>query len=464
MSVIHFAGDAWFTRVDEGSVQEDALRIAAAVGALVRRSQPDGIVYVGYDTRTLSQGLAREVGATVAAHGLRVRVSDTHCSTAALSEATRRDAGAFAALMLTADNRSADYFGLRIFMADGSPATAADIDRLESLIEPKPPSARGDVESVDLMTSYLESVASFAGGEAIRAAAPVIVCDPMHGAMTSHAARLLASLGARVVELHNDNRPDFGGLHPEAAEPWIDECERAVVDQGAALGVALDGGGDRLAVVDEVGRPVTPHLTFALVMEHLVRVHGMQGRAVAPLFVSTVVRRQAARLGLPLTVTPAGYLWMREEMAAGDVLCAGDIFGGVCIPAAGLERDALVSAAMVCELVALDDRPLSQVVSDLDATLGHMEYGLRDVRMEYGAVQVLRNALPGVNPCEVAGLVPCEVSHPGGLMLRFENGSWLMIRPSRSFSVARVYAEAPDPAARDELLAAGAQLALAPLL
>ena len=463
MRVINFVGDTWCAKVDEGDSREDALRIASAVGRLAREANPEGVVYVGYDMRPLSSGLAREVGEVVAAYGVTVRLSDTHCPLSALSEATRRDARSFGALMLTAGSHSVDYFGIRVRVADGSAAGADEIDELEATVVPEVPAARGEVELVDLMTPHLEAISAFVGSKASAAAAPVVVCDPMYGALGSHAARLLASMGAQVVELHNDGDTDFAGIHPEVVEPWIDDCEQAVVEHGASFGIALDGGGDRLALIDERGRLVTPHMMLALVMQYLVREKGMGGRMVAPIFVSTMVRRQAERLGLPLTITSPGYLWMRDEMLSGDVVCSGDAIGGVSIPAIGLERDALAAAAVLTECIAADGRPLSEIVAELDPDLGHMEYGYRNVRLGSGEAQVLRNALPGVNPSLLAGKAPVEVSHPGGIMARFEDGSWLMVRPSKTASLVRIYAEAPDPASRDALLSAGAELARSPM-
>ena len=463
MHIINFTGDTWLTRLDDGEAHEDALRIANAMGALAREVRPGSTVYVGYDARPLSVALSREVGEVLAAHGVRALVSSGHCTLPALCEAARRDASTFGAIMLTAGNKPEDYFGIRIRMADGSAATDADTDELERLVVPELPSARGEAEAVDIATPYLERLASFVDGEAVAKASPLVVCDPMGGSSVGHAARLLSVLGARVVEIHG---PEDGaaGIHPDVVEPWIDDCERAVKESGAAFGVAIDGSGERLAVIDETGATVTPHLVLALLMEHLVKARGNEGRMVAPIFTSTIVRRQAERLGMPLTVTPAGYLWMREEMALGDVVCAGDAIGGVGIPALGLERDAIGAAAVLLEAMALDGRPVSSVVTELESKLGKMEYGRQDVRMGAGDVQVLRNALPGLNPSSAAGLPAERVSHPdGALRVGLEDGSWVLLRPSRRSPIARVYAEAPTAAQRDALLAWGRASASSPL-
>ena len=223
MNVINFTGDAWEARVGDGDPYEDALRIADAVGELAHELNPDARVYVGFDSRSLSRSLAPEMAEVVAGHGITCYVSDACCPSCVLAEAVRLDSKAIGGIMLTAGNKPADYFGIRVCMADGSPATSGDTDVLESHVVPELPSARGEAEPVDLMTRYLERTSGFIDGEAIAVQAPLVVCDPMYGSMCGHAARLLGSLGARVIEIHADDEEDFGGLHPDAAEPWIDE-------------------------------------------------------------------------------------------------------------------------------------------------------------------------------------------------------------------------------------------------
>ncbi|WP_293674144.1 hypothetical protein [uncultured Parolsenella sp.] len=464
MSVINFLGDAWYVRVDEGEPHADALRIASALGRLVKDRQPEGNVVIGYDSRPLNAAIALEMGEVVASYGIKVRVSDVHCPASVLNEAVRRDREAVVGVMLTAGNRPADYFGVRICMADGSAATSSDTDLLESYIVPELPMSRGEVELIDLVSRYLEEVSSLVDDEVIRAQSPLVVCDPMYGAQTSIARRLMSSLGARVVEIHADDAEDFGGIHPMVAEPWIDDCEQAVTANGASYGIALDGAGERIALVDEHGNYVNPHKTLSLIMEYLVKVRGLTGRLAAPVFVSSIVRRQAERLGLPLTVTPIGYAWMREEVATGDVVCAGDAVGGVCVPQLGYERDSLAAATLLMDIFARDGRPVSQIVADLDTRLGRMEYGRKEVRLGPGEAQMLRVALPGVNPPEVAGVAVESVSHPAGcLRLGLAGGSWVLVAPSPAAPSALVVAEAPTRGLRDALLAGASSLARSPL-
>ena len=132
MSVINFLGDAWCVRVDEGEPHEDALRIANALGQLSRERFPESTIVIGYDTRPLSAAIAREMGEVIASYDIKVQVSNAHCPSCVLTEAVRRNQEAVAGIMLTAGNKPADYFGIRICSVDGSAATTEDTDRIES--------------------------------------------------------------------------------------------------------------------------------------------------------------------------------------------------------------------------------------------------------------------------------------------------------------------------------------------
>ena len=134
--------------------------------------------------------------------------------------------------------------------------------------------------------------------------------------------------------------------------------------------------------------------------------------------------------------------------------------GGVSVPSHMPERDGILAALLLCELVAMAKEPVGELVKALDRATGSLFYGKRDVRRPLEEVEMLGNILPGLNPAEVAGEAPCDVSHMDGLRLSFEDGSWVLVRPSRTDPVVRVYAEARTPERRDDLMDAAARLAL----
>ena len=103
--------------------------------------------------------------------------------------------------------------------------------------------------------------------------------------------------------------------------------------------------------------------------------------------------------------------------------------------------------------------PLGVLIDQLEASFGKTSYGRRDLRLEAEDAETLRTLLPGVNPKSICGKAPQSVSHMDGLRLAFEDDAWLLIRPSGTEPVVRVYAEGFSVEERDELLDAGCALA-----
>ncbi|MDD2588585.1 MAG: phosphoglucomutase/phosphomannomutase family protein, partial [Atopobiaceae bacterium] len=441
MQVIHFVADGWYARYDDGFEVGNVSRVVDAAASLWSASMPGAAVYVGYDTRDGSDEFARAAAVVLSAHGLDVHLSDSACPTPALARAINTDQGACGGVMVTASQRPAGMGGLRIRCADGSAVDALDLETMEALVPPDAPDITGEVGTVDLMGPYLRTLHGLADHEALAGSSLSVVVDPMYGAARGHLAHLLEEEGLDVHEMHGDAVGDFGGLHPEVFEPWVDDCEREVVEKGADLGIVCEGAGDRIGIVDERGNLVPAHKVVALIMDHLVEGRGLSGRIIVPQSASALVKRQAERLGCEVVVCAAGFCWVHDEIVRGGVLLGCDELCGMCVPALAPTRDGLMEALLVCELMGTTHLTLTELVDDLEARLGHMDYGRRDVRLGSAEIQTLRNVLPGANPASVAGQVPVHVNHMDGIRLEMEDGSWLLVRPSRTEPFVRVTAE-----------------------
>lgn len=185
----------------------------------------------------------------------------------------------------------------------------------------------------------------------------------------------------------------------------------------------------------------------------------MRGRVVTTLTCSASVELEAQKLGLEYTSVPVGFGRIYRELQEGDVLLGAEEYGGISIPAHLKERDGLLVSLLLVQMVSKSGLTLRELVNKLDAEIGSRRYIRRDVRLEPALTQAFRNVLPGLNPQEIAGRVPVEVSHADGLRLKFDDDSWVLMRPSRTDSVVRVYAEAPTARERDELLESACSIA-----
>lgn len=457
-SIIRFGNDGWHARFDEGFTEENVARVADALGVVWADTSPGATVYVGYDTRHDARRFARAMGGVLAAYGLHACISPGHVPTPAVEWACAHDERAIGAVVITASELSCEYGGILLRASDGSSASHAFLDKVEDLIPPGAPAERGVIYEVDYADAYLDDLMEAIDPRAFAAHPLSVVVDPMYGAGKGYLARILERLGWTVREIHSSESHDFGGLHPEPIDPWADKCEQAVVASGAQLGLLLDGDGDRFAAVDGTGRLLTPHLLTPLIIEHLAVNRKRSGRVVTTLSSSSSIVEAARRLGLPVTSLPVGFSRLYRELREQDVLIGCEEYGGIVVPSHLYERDGLLGCLLVCELVAMSGMSLAELLESSIERLGRRCYIRRDVRLETGQISILRAILPGLNPETVAGRTPVEVSHADGLRLDFADGSWVLMRPSRTDPVVRVYAEASDERDRDELLDAACQL------
>ena len=220
------------------------------------------------------------------------------------------------------------------------------------------------------------------------------------------------------------------------------------------MGIALDGDADRAAVIDERGRLLPARVLVPMLLGDLVMGHGIHGRVVTTLTCSACIAREALRLGCSITSVPVGFSRIYREVLDADVIMGVEEYGGVCVPTHLRERDGLLVALLAVEMVARSGKSVSTMAEELEGSVGTMCYARRDLRLDAASTQAFRNVLPGLNPGELAGRSPVEVSHADGLRLQFDDDSWVLVRPSRTSSVVRVYAEAPTKQDRDELLTA----------
>lgn len=452
MRYIRFNNDGWYARYDDGLNETNVVRVADAAAARWADLYGGGTVHIGYDTRRDAPELAAAAAAAVGAWGLEARLSNGPCPMPALNLVTRTDASAVGALMLTADHRNADYLGIRVRNNDSSAIDRDEAGAIEDLVSQELGDVGGPFALEETVGPFLGHMASLVDGERIRTAHLDCIVDPMFGTARSHAATLLRSLGVGVVEIHGDIVDDFGGIHPEVVEPWLDDLEYMTGQTQVDFGIAIDGPSNRAAAVDGEGNLVPAPKLHALVLLHLIKNRGLSGRIVLPRFSSVVIRRVAESLGCGVTLVPPGPTWPFEEIRQGGVITTSDGLGGICVPSCDPERNAFVTMLLLVELLAYERVSLQEMLARLDATVGSMEYGHREVRMDPGRCAVLRNLLPGTNPEGLCDKTPVSVSHAGGLRVQYDDDSWLFIRPSMSEPLVRIYGEGVDRADRDGLL------------
>ncbi|EOS50403.1 hypothetical protein [Adlercreutzia caecimuris] len=460
MADIHFGTDGWRAIIGEDFTPDNLIRVIDAAARIFKEEavaagrdvDAPGTIIVGHDCRQDAHAYAELAAQVAAGHGFNVLLTEDYCPTPTLCWSVAHNDDAVGGIMLTSSHNPAEYLGVKLRMADGGASPAEFTDRVEAVLPAEPADVLGPFRTVDLMTEYLAALRELVDVEAIRAAGLRVVCDPLYGAGRHYLADLLRDMGVEVVEIHNGEDPTFAGLHPEPIQPWVDEGLAKVAELGYDALFINDGDADRIAAGDAQGNYVNAHRIITLLTKHMVD-RGETGRVVSTITASAMLDRMCRKLGLELVSTPVGFKWIYGEMEKGGVMIGGEESGGIGLPNHVKERDGLLMALLLTECMAQSGKDLGTLIDDMLADIGRLEFARRGLSITPEQMERFRaETVPSYTADEVAGKRVIDVDRRDGVKLLLEGDAWVMMRPSGTEPLVRIYAEAATTDEVSELL------------
>jgi phosphomannomutase len=401
-----------------------------------------GPVVVGHDGRVSAPVFAGAVESAVTATGRDTWFAGP-IATPTLGWLVREH-GAAGGIQISASHNPAEYNGLKFFQPGGmvlSPAQGqAVIDRLRARqFGWAPWNGLGRVSPIaDPDDGHLRTVVSLVDVATIRSRRIPVVLDASHGAGGRMGAALLDRLGCQATIL--GGTPDGNYEHPpEPTETNLRAFAATVVASGASVGFAQDPDADRLAIVDETGRYIGEELTLALAAQR--RLTQAKGPVVLNLSTSRVTEDLATRLGCTVHRTPVGEIHVVERMQAEGAILGGEGNGGVIDPRVGFVRDSFIGMALVLELIADADEPLSKLVDRLPHyVMVKQAYPLRRDSADGAGSAAAFAAL-----CDriLQAYPEARSDRRDGLRLDWPD-AWAHMRPSNTEPIIRVIAEAAN--------------------
>lgn len=463
---IRFGTSGWRGTLGEEITFPRLRRLIRGVADWIREEERGDRVLIGWDGRFASRLMAERAAHVLAKEGLTPVLASRLTPTPALTHALRKQTAA-AGLVLTASHNPAPDHGLKVFGPSGAAVTDVEAARIESATAKRRAEDRKIPHSVpvlrvDFTADYQSALASILSPDVIRRSGIRVVYDAMHGAGGGILDGVLAAAGAVVTSLRAEADPYFGGGLPDPqAERLRALCETVAAisaeHSGLVVGLATDGDGDRLGVVDGTGRVLTETQTIALLVDHLA-ASGRIGKGVAVTEgTGSLVTQVAARHGLRVDRYPVGFKYLSAAMAAGNVDAAGEESGGFALAEMGLDKDGLLAGSLLVELVASTGESIEARLADLEAEFGVSACG-RTATPLSPAKSLALERLAQDPPAAVGGTAVVSVSVRRGLRLGLADGGFLIFRRSGTEPVVRVYAEAADPDALSARLAFGLAL------
>lgn len=464
-AAIKFGTDGWRGIIADDFTVDNVRLVSQAVCDWVNGSDlpGKGSLVVGYDRRAQSEVFAKAVAQVAQANGLKVLLSDRECSSPVVSFACRYF-GAAAGIMITASHNPPQFNGLKIKAHYGGSATPEMVAQIEGQLRQllmsgaAPRFTRDDIPTSDLAAPYLAHCARFVDLTRVREAGFKVVVDPMHGSGADYLSGILQAAGVDVTEIRSERNPVFGGINPEPIASNMQALFDAVTGTGADVGICLDGDADRLGACDSQGNFVDCHRIFAVLLRHLYEEKGWRGGVVRTVSTTRALDKLCARYDIPLTETPIGFKYICEKMLTDDILIGGEESGGIGVKNHLPERDGVLMGMLLLEAMAAKRKRLEDLIEDVFAEVGRHEYTRTDLHPPQEKMHGIIAALQGFKEQEFAGGKIAQVVRKDGTRLDFDDGSWLLLRPSGTEPVVRVYAEATTQERARELVDRGVAL------
>jgi alpha-D-glucose phosphate-specific phosphoglucomutase len=470
---IRFGTDGWRAVISDTFTFANLRLVAQAIADYVLEDtdgQPE--VVIGFDTRFLSDRYAAEVARVLAGNDIIAHLTRADAPSPAISYAVVHKE-AQAGVMITASHNAPRYNGLKLKADFGGAALPEQADRIEAYLERNQEMARWPnvmdyqtalktdlIRRFDPAWAYYEHLGQMVDLDVISASELRVVADAMYGSARKCIADMLARTRCRVYEIRGEMNPGFGGIHPEPVAHYLSALAAAIQNYHADVGLATDGDGDRLGAMDGLGNFVDPHHIFALALQYLVEERGWRGTVVKSISTTQMVNRLAEHYDLPLVETPVGFNHIADQILNDDVLIGGEESGGLSVKGHIPEGDGVLMGLLMLEILAAADAPLHELVKELQEKVGPACYARRDMPLSTPVSKSkMVDRLTGDAPEMLGGQSVVSINTLDGVKYLLADDSWLLIRPSGTEPVLRVYAEARDEDMVDELLAYGEQVA-----
>ena len=447
MYKIKFGTDGWRAIIAQDYTVDNLKRVAEATGRWMLSKQMKKAV-IGHDCR-FGGKLFSEVTARVLGHlGIEIVLADSFVSTPMVSLGvvkTNADMG----IVITASHNPPSYNGFKLKSAYGGPTIPVEIKEIESIIPDNP---IGSVKSLDILKNeglimyedleqlYIDHVSVNFDLPAIRRHVK-LAYDAMYGAGQNVIRRLFDS--AHLI--HCEYNPSFMGRAPEPILRNLPEiAEFLSSDNNYNIGLANDGDADRIGLFDEDGVFVDSHHILLLLLKYMHEYKGLRGKVIVTFSVTDKMQKLADHYGLEIDTTKIGFKYIAEIMQKEDVLVGGEESGGLAVKGHIPERDGVWIGLVIMEYMAKTNKSLKELIAEIHDLVGPFDFSRDDLHLDDSKKQAIVKFCEQGGIKKIGDLDVIRYENIDGHKYFLEGDRWVMIRPSGTEPVLRVYAQAPD--------------------
>ena len=455
---IHFGTSGWRGIIAEDFTFPGVRRASAAIAGHVLAQRKNPALIVGYDTRFFSPEFALAAADVLRAHGCKIFMCGEPTPTPVIAHAIlhgKLDGG----INITASHNPAAYNGLKFSGPDGGPAlpeVTKDIERRAAALAEggsNHPEIKNDFASIHPRQPYFEQLRKMIRFDVLARAKGSFVCDAVHGCGAGWLDRILADQGVAVTAIRANRDVLFEGTGPDPSEENLAPLRKTVAEKRALAGLATDGDADRFGIVDRDGTFVQPNHILALAFDYLLETRGYKLGAHRSVATTQMLDAVATLHGVSVYETPVGFKYVGPLLRENKIALGGEESAGMTIRGHVPEKDGILACLLVAEMIAARQASLGEQLRSLFRRIGREFWPVR-VNLHLPAeTQAKLPARLQEDFKTFGGRRVTKIKRTDGVQMTFDDGSWILMRPSGTEPVVRIYAESGTQAESDQLAA-----------
>ncbi|MBP3446617.1 MAG: phosphoglucomutase/phosphomannomutase family protein [Clostridia bacterium] len=460
--MIEFGTGGWRAVIGKDFVYDNIARVAQGIAELAEKEgKTDKPIAVGYDRRFLSQGAAKWVAQVLAGNGIDVWFMPRSTPTPLVMHMVK-DSELYYGIEITASHNPANYNGIKLIVEEGRDAPLETTKELERLIEEvkdvNEVSMDEGIESGKIVylrnpfNKFLDDILGLLDVEALRDRGLRVLFDTMHGS-GAYPLQVIFHTARCTIDTMNLNKDAwFGGMMPAPSENTLGLLRDGVIRGNYDLGIAMDGDGDRLGIIDHSGRYINANEILCLLYYYLVKYKGWKGPVVRNLATTHLLDRIAESFGEKCYEVPVGFKYISSKIDEVDAVLGGESSGGLTVRGHIHGKDSVYAASLMAEMISVVGKSPSDMIDELNAQFGKFEMVEDNLRFEPEYKATVNDILMVKKQLPDFGKKVVRVNYEDGCKVYFEDDSFVICRFSGTEPLLRIFAESSDKSTSTEYI------------
>ena len=458
--MIKFGTGGWRAVIGSDFIERNICLVTEGICALMREEgRTEKPLIVGYDHRFLSDVAAKWMAEVFAANGVTVWFMRRSAPTPLVMHMVLKEKLHYG-VEITASHNPADYNGIKLIVEEGRDAPLETTARLEELIaeieaknvpSPRIPFAEACDKGLVVyrenpFNDFIDDILDVLDVQTIRNHGARVLFDPMYGSGTYPLMVILCTARCTVDMIHNTRDAHFGGHLPAPSMSGLEELRTRVVAGKYELGIAFDGDGDRLGIIDSNGRYMTANEILVMLYWYLHEIKGWKGPVVRNLATTHMLDVMAADFGEVCYEVPVGFKYISSKIDEVDAVLGGESSGGLTVRGHIHGKDSIYAASLFVEMISAVGKTPSAIMDELERKYGHFELVEDNITFTLEQKELVNHIIFEEMKLPFFGKPIDLVSYEDGCKVYFADNSYVICRFSGTEPLLRIFAEAGDAA------------------